>query len=119
MIFVNLFTFSKQQKILKSSEFKKVYGKSSKIHSKYFLLLYVPEVEHARLGITVSKKCSKRAVDRNRLKRVVRESFRLHANQLPNADSVIIAKKQAVRVDNTALFSDLDHLWVKLVDCLH
>jgi len=48
-------------------------------------LAATPAVEPARLGITIAKRWAKRAVDRNRLKRVVRESFRHAAPALAEA----------------------------------
>ena len=54
------------------------------------------------------------AHDRNRLKRVIRESFRLHQHQLPNVDIVVIGKTNAERLTNTELFVLLDKLWKKL-----
>ncbi|VEH66181.1 ribonuclease P [Rodentibacter pneumotropicus] len=46
-------------------------------------------LEHPRLGLTVAKKHLKRAHDRNRIKRLVRESFRLYQHQLPACDFVL------------------------------
>ena len=44
---------------------------------------------HARIGIVVPKKGTPTAVRRNRVKRIIREQFRLMAEHLPNLDIVI------------------------------
>lgn len=51
----------------------------------------------ARLGLVVAKKHLKRAVDRNRFKRLVRESFRAHQQQLEGLDVVVLARSGALR----------------------
>ncbi len=81
-----------------------------------------------RMGVVVSKKVSKLAVTRNRIKRVVRENFRqienTNTNELivinktstelvENFDFVIIAKYQAAKINNKNLDKDLDILWKK------
>ena len=69
---------------------------------------------HPRLGQAVPKKQIKLAVDRNRFKRLVRESFRHHQHQLPAKDFVVIAKKSANALSNDELMSLLDKLWLRL-----
>jgi len=59
----------------------------------------------------VPKKALKRAVWRNRVKRVVRESFRLNQHNLPAIDIVVIAKGGVKEMDNEALFKLLEKLW--------
>ncbi|STO63775.1 ribonuclease P [Haemophilus parahaemolyticus] len=56
------------------------------------LLARLNTAENPRLGLTVAKKHLKRAHDRNRIKRIVRESFRLKQHELPNMDFVFVAK---------------------------
>jgi len=57
-----------------------------------FTVLYKDNGEQeARLGLAISKKLCKLAVGRNRLKRVARESFRLHRAELSGLD---IANRQ-------------------------
>jgi ribonuclease P protein component len=55
------------------------------------------ETTPARLGLVVAKKHLKRAVDRNRFKRLVRESFRSHQEQLAGLDVVVLARNGAIR----------------------
>jgi len=67
----------------------------------------------ARLGLAVSRKVSKRAVARNRIKRIIRESFRLRA-ALPAVDVLVIARSSAAGAASPALRADLEGAWEKL-----
>jgi ribonuclease P protein component len=69
---------------------------------------------HPRLGITVAKKRVKLAVQRNRIKRCVRESFRHHANDLPNVDIIVVAKHGIGALDNASIYKQLENLWGRL-----
>lgn len=66
---------------------------------------------HPRIGLTVAKKYVKRAHERNRIKRLTRESFRLRQHQLPAMDFVVVAKKGIAELDNRALTEVLEKLW--------
>ena len=68
-------------------------------------------LEYPRLGLTVAKKHLKCAHDRNRIKRLCRESFRLSQHRLPSYDFVIVAKQGIGRLDNRTLWQILDKLW--------
>lgn len=71
--------------------------------------------EHqARLGLAVSRKSLRRAVDRNALKRQVRESFREHLAALPPCDVVITAKPAAAAASRDQLRADLETLWSRI-----
>lgn len=58
---------------------------------------------HPRIGLTVAKKNVRRAHERNRIKRLTRESFRLRQHELPAMDFVVVAKKGVADLDNRAL----------------
>jgi len=64
-----------------------------------------------RLGITLSKKRAKRAVDRNRIKRKIRESFRLKQHKIPAFDIIVIGKNGVADLSNEELQQRLDYLW--------
>ncbi len=68
-------------------------------------------LSHPRLGLIVSKKVSKRAVERNRIKRQVRASFRLHRCRLAAVDFIVAAKPGAERATNAVLRVEIDRLW--------
>lgn len=66
---------------------------------------------YPRVGLTVAKKQVKRAHERNRIKRLTRESFRLRQHTLPAMDFVVIAKKGAQTLENHELVEILEKLW--------
>jgi ribonuclease P protein component len=72
-------------------------------------------LDHARLGLAISKRVSKRAVERNRIKRLLRESFRRVRHQLPPVDLMVMAREQAAGVPGAELLREIDGLWKKLL----
>lgn len=71
------------------------------------------DVPAARLGLAVSKRAARRAVDRSRIKRVVRESFRT-AGDLPGCDVVVIARPAAAGATNAELFASLTRHFARI-----
>ena len=67
----------------------------------------------ARLGLIISKKAAPKAVDRNRIKRLVRESFR-QQQSLKSADYVVMAKPSVKQLTNQQVFECLQHLWQRI-----
>lgn len=65
----------------------------------------------ARLGLAVSKKHCRRATQRNRLKRIIRESFRQHRQSLEGLDIVVMNKPEAALATNPELFTSLEKHW--------
>ena len=90
-------SFPSKFRLRKSREFARLREKSSKVYSAHFLILITPsESNVSRLGITVSSKIDKRAVVRNKIKRRIRDIFRVNRSRLrSNFDIVIIARKNA------------------------
>lgn len=64
-----------------------------------------------RLGLAISRKVAKSAVARNRLKRIVRESFRCHRQWLGGLDCVVMGRAGVAEQDNAALFASLERHW--------
>ncbi|CEO37705.1 ribonuclease P [Photobacterium kishitanii] len=101
--------------MLTPEHYKTVFQQAHRAGSPHLTILARSnELDHPRLGLAVPKKQIKTAVDRNRFKRVVRESFRLKQHQLPACDFVVIAKKSANDLSNEELFTLLDKLWHRL-----
>ena len=68
----------------------------------------------ARLGITVSRRVSTKAVRRNRLKRRVRESFRYHKQPLAGLDLVVIARQEANETERLQVDRSLFGHWIRV-----
>lgn len=66
---------------------------------------------HPRLGLSVAARIIGTAVERNRIKRVVRESFRLHQDELPSVDIVVNARNGAKSATNLELRRSLEQHW--------
>ena len=72
-------------------------------------------LDYARLGLVTSKKKAKRAVDRNLVKRLARETFRLHQHQLGGLDVLVLLCSLPKEDDRIQLRAQLEALWVKLL----
>ena len=74
------------------------------------------EVGAPRLGLAVAVRVAGSSVVRNRLRRIIRESFRLHQRELPAADLVVSARPQARTASAQALRESLAALWKKVAE---
>lgn len=110
------YRFSKQQRLLTSRDFKSVFdGAAFKVSHRLLLLLALPNTEAtARLGVVVSKKVARRAHERNRLKRHVREQFRLQQHAFAQLDVVVLAKPGLAQLDNAGLDGLINEQWGRL-----
>ena len=107
-------TFSRELRLLTPVQFKAVFEQPFRASTPQLTLLARENsLENPRLGLTVAKKHLKRAHDRNRIKRIVRESFRLKQQQLPCYDFVFVAKAGIGKLSNTELFEILEKLWLR------
>jgi len=90
------FFLKKHERLRRRKDFDRVFRHGSRRHTKNFAIILRPNgLQFSRLGVTVGKKVGN-AVKRNRVKRYLREFFRLHKHMLPAShDVVIIAKEDA------------------------
>ena len=113
---VNGARFTKGARLLKPAEYSRVFKKAIRSSDRLLTILAASnDLGHPRIGLVISRKNAKRAVDRNRIKRVIRESFRLRQLELPAADFVIMAKPVTKFADNRELFMSLEHHWNRLI----
>ncbi|WP_020393643.1 ribonuclease P protein component [Thiolinea disciformis] len=112
------FSYPRSYRITRASEFQRVFERG--LHRRISVIGLLVRVREstsgrARLGFALSKRSLKRAVDRNRVKRLTRESFRLHYSQLPAVDFVILSQAEVAGLDNTAILLQLDLLWQQAI----
>jgi ribonuclease P protein component len=87
--------FTKAARLHHRQEFLRAQAQGKRLHTRHFGVTLAPMAEgHSRLGLVVTRRLGK-AVQRNRVKRLLREFFRRHQNGLPAFDLVIMAKKGA------------------------
>ncbi|MEJ2529949.1 MAG: ribonuclease P protein component [Gammaproteobacteria bacterium] len=107
--------FARTDRLLKPAQFRRVFQHPTKSMDDFFTVLCRPSnLASPRLGMAVSKKYARRAVDRNRIKRIIRESFRCNRNDLGGIDYVVLNRKGADNIDNSILFESLSRHWKRL-----
>ena len=107
--------FQRHQRLSKTIEFKYVFAQPSKSTDLYFTVLARSNrLTYARLGLAIARKRIKSAVARNRLKRLIRESFRHHQVKLAGLDCVVLARSGIGPISNLILFQSLARHWHKL-----
>ena len=106
----------REARLRRAGDFAALRTSSGRAGGRCFHMRYHRnELGHARLGLAISKRVSKRAVERNRIKRLVRESFRRMRHRLPAVDLMVMAREQAAGATGAELLAELDQLWRKLL----
>lgn len=109
------YKFGRELRLLTPSQFDNVFQNPFRVASPLFTILVKPnQLTQPRIGLTIAKKRVKLAVQRNRLKRCVRNSFRLHQHQLPAVDLVLMVKGDISNTPNDELLKQLERLWQKI-----
>lgn len=108
--------YSTEVRLRCAADYKGVFdGALFKVHQPHFLFLAKhSELQNSRLGLVVAKKKVRRAHERNRVKRLARESFRLHQHQLGLLDIVVMPKMGIEAIPNAELYQQLQFAWQKL-----
>jgi ribonuclease P protein component len=109
--------FPRAARLLRPAEFRRVFQQARRVQDGNFTILAranggLP----ARLGLAIARKQIRRAVDRNRLKRLIRESFRHRQADLQGLDLVVMARSQARQRSNGELSDALARLWRSLCE---
>jgi ribonuclease P protein component len=108
--------FSKKNRLLLPNEYKFVFKNGRKLQSLCFVTICcVNGKDHARLGLAIAKKNVRLAHDRNRVRRIVRETFRHYQGALKGFDIVVMAQKALEEGNNDLLRQELNKQWQSLV----
>lgn len=107
--------FPRDARLLRPAAYRAVFAKGGKFVCPGFVVIAAAnERDNPRLGLALAKRRIGRAVDRNRVKRVVRESFRHHQATLGAHDLVILARSRTAQFSNADLFAQLTRVWGRI-----
>jgi len=109
------FRLRKSERITKKSEFQLIVKYGARYNTQNFIIvIYQNNRDIRRLGISVSKKIGG-AVKRNRVKRLLREFFRLNKEQLPEASDILfIAKPGSTQLFYSTLAEEMSGFFSRL-----
>lgn len=108
--------FPKSVRLLSGKEYQHVFRDPVRSSDPFFTILACPNARQMpRLGLAIAKKVVAKAVQRNRIKRQVRESFRLNQGSLQGLDIVVLARKGLQDRSNDEIQQSLCKHWEKLV----
>jgi len=105
----------RSERLLHSEDYRTTIAKRCRSDDQLFTVFAARRpTGGARLGITVSRRVSTKAVRRNRLKRRVRESFRYHKQPLAGLDLVVIARQEANETGRLQIDRSLFVHWIRV-----
>jgi ribonuclease P protein component len=107
--------FPAARRLRRKWEFDQLYAGGRRLGNSHFgITMQANSVGLARLGLAVAAKPFGGSVPRNRLRRLIRESFRLRQHELPAVDLVVSARPRAKDAPVAELRASLDGLWDKV-----
>ena len=110
-------TFPPHKRLRRKSEFDAAYARGRRFGNGFFAVTATSnDKQGARLGMAVAVRTAGNAVERNRIRRIVRESFRLHQHSLPAVDLVVSARPQARGAAGAQLHESLAGMWKKIIE---
>jgi ribonuclease P protein component len=112
------YSFEKRLRLLKAADFQPVFKQARyKVSCQTMLFLAVENgLGFPRLGLVIAKKNIATAVHRNRVKRLLRESFRHNQQLLTGLDIVILARSGLGSLENSQITRQTETLWKDLLE---
>ena len=108
--------FPRSHRLLTAGDYRRVFNRVSyRVPQKNLLFLAAPnDLGHPRLGLVFAKKNLKKASQRNRIKRLARESFRHHKGDLPGMDIIVLGRQGLADLSNPDVTGLLNQAWRRL-----
>jgi len=107
--------FQADQRLRRPAEFQRVYSGGRRFGNALLTAaVHTSQLSHARLGLSIAARTIGNAVQRNRLRRQIRDSFRLQQQALPPVDIVIGARVAARNASGAELRASLLQLWEQI-----
>jgi ribonuclease P protein component len=111
-------SFDRSRRITKKSDFSRLRKHAKKWVSRHWILFYSKnEVEQPRLAVTISARYGN-AVARNKLRRLLREMFRLNQDKFPGFDLHFIAKQKPAQLEFSRYKKELHEDFQRMLDRL-
>jgi len=109
-------TFCKSQRLLNAADFKNVFTDPPfKASHQHCLILAKPNhLSHDRLGLVIAKKHIRLAVQRNRIKRLIREGFRHLPRNKQGIDAIVLSRKGLGDLDNLTITRIMNKQWLRI-----
>jgi ribonuclease P protein component len=105
------------RRLRRKSEFEAVYARGRRFGDSFFAVVTCAnEAAGPRLGLAVAAKTAGNSVQRNRIRRIVRESFRLRQHDIPSVDLVVSARARVRGAASGELRASLDALWNRVIE---
>lgn len=109
------YSLSKKRRLHKATEFQAVIRFRRTVSGEFLQFCVKPSnLDHPRLGLIVAKKLERRAVRRNRLKRLLREIFRKHQQELDKMDCIFRLQRSLAQIDSVRIRQEAEMLILKL-----
>jgi ribonuclease P protein component len=110
------FRFTKSLRLLCAADFKPVFDEAPfrASHQHFLILARLNQQTHSRLGLVMAKKHMRLAVERNRMKRLIRESFRLQQQDFCGLDVVVLSRKGMDSLSNSDFTRQLNQQWQRI-----
>lgn len=107
--------FPREVRLTRGVEFQRVFQQGKRLHSNGLNARAAANtLGFPRLGMAIAKKALRRAHERNRIRRLIRESFRHHWGELPAVDLVVMCRADVLTMSNQEIFQQLEGLWLRL-----
>ena len=108
---------TRQATLRGSKDFSFVFVKAKRVYGDHLTVLFrFNDLSHPRLGLIVSKKHTRTAITRNLVRRIIKESFRLHGNKLGSVDIIVLSKCGIAKVDRATLRESIDKQWKVMIN---
>lgn len=108
--------FGRAMRMNSPRDFSRVFRQAKRAGGGGLTILTVENtVGHPRLGLAIAKKHLKFAHQRNRLKRIIRESFRQHQTDFANIDIVVLSRPDVKQRESAQIWAALEQHWLTVI----
>jgi ribonuclease P protein component len=110
------YTFTKDKKLVSSNDFKKLFESNNKVKTENFVIFVLKNnLNMPRLGVIVKRNAKCNSIKRNRIKRLVRETFRLEQYEFKiNSDILVSVYKDCSGSKQQDIAGEINSAWAKL-----